>query len=204
MNLERAIDRPGLVTGPKSAARLYNNIEYELALGEPSHRLEDAGERALALLEGRFPGVREAARAIEEPPSLSPQAGDALHGTRRTRNSCRPARRSNHPVHWRVRRPRNWLFANARAHPVATIATVTALTFVVVHFWAYIALAVIAIAALKASHAWQKMKLPDRPRPSRLRTSDVITSRGRAARLQRLPHHSGEPSVSRAGRRRRC
>ena len=78
MNLERASERAHSVPGPKTAARLYNDIEYELALGEPDDRLENAGEQALALLEDRFRGVRDAAREIEEPPSLSRRAGDAL------------------------------------------------------------------------------------------------------------------------------
>jgi hypothetical protein len=80
MNLERASLRAATVPRPKSAARVYNNIEYELALGEPEAHLERAGEQALALLEARFPGVRDAARAVEEPPSLSRRASKALYG----------------------------------------------------------------------------------------------------------------------------
>ena len=82
MNPERAIERAYNVRGRKSAARLYNEIEYELALGEPDERLEAAGEQALTLLENRFPGVRNAAREIVEPPNLSRRANDALHGIR--------------------------------------------------------------------------------------------------------------------------
>jgi hypothetical protein len=156
MNLDRAIERARFVRGPRSAARLYNDIEYELALGEPDEHLEDAGERALALLEGRFPGVREAARELTQPPSLSRQAGDALRDMSPIALPRRPARRSNHHVHRRGRCSRSGLVARARAHPVATVATVTVLTFVVVHFWAYMALAVVVIAALKASHAWPR------------------------------------------------
>jgi hypothetical protein len=154
MNLERASQRAASVRGPKSAARLYNDIEYELALGEPTDRLEDAGERALAMLEGRFPGVPEVAREIEQPPSLSRQAGDALNAITHSPRPCRLARRSNH-VHRHVRRSPRRLFATARARPVATIATVTVSIIVIVHFWAYIAVAVIALAALKASRAHQ-------------------------------------------------
>ena len=153
MNLERAIRRASTVPGRKSAARLYNEIEYELALGEPSDPLEAAGEQALALLEGRFPGVREAAREIEQPPSLSRQATDALYGMSRTRRSGWPARRSERHADERVRPLRSWLFLNGRAHPVAAIATVTVSTIVIVRFWAFIVLAVIALAALKASRA---------------------------------------------------
>jgi hypothetical protein len=149
MNLQRAITRASSVAGPKGAARLYNDIEYELALGDPSPLLEDAGEHALALLEGRFPGVREAAREIEQPPSLSRQAGNALHGITHTPRPCRPARRSKHHFHRRVRRSPSRLFATARAQPVATVAAVTVSIIVIVHFWGYIALAVIADAALK-------------------------------------------------------
>jgi hypothetical protein len=118
--------------------------------------LEDAGERALTLLEDRFPGVLEAARQIEEPPSLSRQAATALHGMSPTRDSLQPASRSNHHADRRLRRSRGRLVANMRTHPVATMATVTALTIMIVHFWAYIALVLIAIAALKASHAWRR------------------------------------------------
>jgi hypothetical protein len=48
MNLERVSERAYSVPGWKSAARLYNDIEYELALGDPDPRLETAGEQALA------------------------------------------------------------------------------------------------------------------------------------------------------------
>jgi hypothetical protein len=153
MNLQRAITRASSVARPKGAARLYNDIEYELALGEPSQPLEDAGEQALALLEGRFPGVREAAREIEQPPSLSRRAGDALHGLSCTSRSCRPARRANHQVDRRARRSRSRVFSTVRANPAATVVTVAVSVIVIVHFWAYIAVAVLALAALKASRA---------------------------------------------------
>jgi len=35
MNLDRAMERSRSVNGAKSAATLYNDIEYELALGDP-------------------------------------------------------------------------------------------------------------------------------------------------------------------------
>lgn len=40
MNLARASQRAATVPGRKSAARLYNDIEDELALGEPDDHLE--------------------------------------------------------------------------------------------------------------------------------------------------------------------
>lgn len=155
MNLEGACERARTVRGPKGAARLYNDIEYELALGEPSDVLEDAGERALALLEGRFRGVREAAREIEQPPSLSRQASDALYRMGRIRRPRPPVHRTNRHVPGRMRA---WsgLFAAARAHPITTVAGAAVSIVVIVHFWAYIALAAIALAALNATHARRK------------------------------------------------
>jgi hypothetical protein len=124
MNLARADQRAAIVRGPKSAARLYNEIEYELALGGPDDHLESVGEQALALLAQRFPRVRQAAREVEEPPSLSRRAGDALHGMSHAQRL--PVRHSKHQVHGRVRRSPSRLFATAHAHPVATVATVFA------------------------------------------------------------------------------
>jgi hypothetical protein len=153
MNLERASQRAASVRGPKSAARLYNEIEYELALGEPEDHLESIGEQALVLLEQRFPGIRRAAREIEEPPSLSRRAGYALHGMSRPDVPAWAARHPKHHVH---RHSRSRLLVNARAHPAATLATVTVSTILIVHFWTYIALAVIAFAAIRASRVGQR------------------------------------------------
>jgi hypothetical protein len=151
MNLERASERAYSVRGPKSAARLYNDIEYELALGEPGPRMETAGEQALALLENRFPGVRDTARQIEEPPSLSRRAGDALHGAcRRTaepRPTVRPPKREDAAV---PRRSRNRLYAYMHAHPVRATAMVTFFIIVVVKLWAYMLLGVITLAVINA------------------------------------------------------
>lgn len=72
MNLDRALERAGSVSTPRQAAELYNNIEYELALGEPTGDQEAAGEQALEQLRSRFPGVEAQAREVEKPPSLSP------------------------------------------------------------------------------------------------------------------------------------
>lgn len=146
MNLERACVRADSVRGPRSAARLYNDIEYELALGEPSDRLEVIGEQALALLEGRFRGVQEAARRIEEPPQLSRRAGGAVHIGRRTalppaaasrRGQCEPARRDQ--SRWRT---------YADPHRLFWLALTVVVLVVIVNFWAYIVLGMVALAAI--------------------------------------------------------
>lgn len=150
MNLERANERARSVPGPKNAARLYNDIEYELALGEPDDRLETAGEQALATLEDRFPGIREEAREIEEPPSVSRRAGDTLHGVRqqrpRRRGSPRRPKR-----HRRTQPGRSWslLCAHARSHPVYAVVVMAFFIIVIVNLGAYIVLGMIACAALK-------------------------------------------------------
>ena len=151
MNLERASERASGVPGRKSAARLYNEIEYELALGEPDDRLENAGEQALALLEDRFPGVRNAAREVEEPPSLSRRAGNALHGVRRnpvaTTARPRPRAPPPHPgatfMESAVRRHACAPRLGGRDGRVSRLSAI-------VHFWAYIAVGMIALAGLKA------------------------------------------------------
>ena len=149
MNLERASQRAATVRGRKSAARLYNEIENELALGELDDHLEIIGEQALALLEERFPGVREAAREIEEPPSLSRRAGDALDGIRRTPCPRAPTRGRERYHRGSARRSGSRLYAHARAHPLPSVATFTLSLVVIAHFWIYIVLGVIALAALK-------------------------------------------------------
>lgn len=80
MNLDRAIERAGSVTTPKQAAELYNDIDYELALGEPTSDQEAAGEQAQAELRARFPGVEQQAREVEKPPSTSRTASQNLGG----------------------------------------------------------------------------------------------------------------------------
>jgi hypothetical protein len=151
VNLERASERAHSVSGWKTAARLYNDIEYELALGEPGPRLETAGEQALAHLESRFPGVREAARQIEEPPSLSRRAGDALHGVRRRTPQPRPtARQCRREQAALPRWSWNRLHTHMHDHPMRAVAMVSLAIIVVVKLWAYILLAMIALAALKA------------------------------------------------------
>lgn len=75
MNLARAQERASTVTGPKSAARLYNDIEHELELGGGgSEDSYEQGEQALHTLEQRFPDVRDQARQITTPPSVSRRA----------------------------------------------------------------------------------------------------------------------------------
>ena len=151
MNLVRASQRASRVPGPKSAARLYNDIEFELALGEPDDHLECVGEQALALLEDRFPGVRAAARAIEEPPSLSRRANDALHSIARARPRSRPPTpRHVRPCHHS--RPSPGLFAQG-AHPLLAVAMVAIAIVVIVHFLTYIVVGAIALIAIKAAGA---------------------------------------------------
>lgn len=74
MNLAAAPQRAQSVSGPKAAARLYNDVESELALGSYSEEDSEAGEAALSTLESRFPGVRGQARDVTAPPSLSRHA----------------------------------------------------------------------------------------------------------------------------------
>jgi hypothetical protein len=80
-NLQTAESRAQRVTGPKSAARLYNDLEYELAFSDNEEDYE-RGERALRELEQRFPGIERQAREITDPPKLSRRAGENLHGGR--------------------------------------------------------------------------------------------------------------------------
>ena len=69
MNLARASQRAVTIRRPKSAARVYNDIEYELALGEPDDGLESLGEQALTLLRSvsQAYGKRPRDRAAAEP-----------------------------------------------------------------------------------------------------------------------------------------
>jgi len=146
VNLERANERARSVPGPKNAARLYNDIEYELALGEPDDHLETIGEQSLVTLEKRFPGVRAAAREIEEPPSLSRRA--------KPRWSSSPYRDSDHgPVH-AVTPPRLAPVASAcaygLAHPMSAVAAIVLSVVLIVHFLTYAALGALTVVALKA------------------------------------------------------
>ena len=98
-NLKTAPKRAADLSHPKSrkhAARLYNDVEHELALGEPTPEDEAAGESALRILEGHHPGIKDEARDVEAPPSLSQRANRNIHdGGRQRRNvpSSRPSTR---------------------------------------------------------------------------------------------------------------
>lgn len=74
MNLDRALERARSVSSAKSAAALYNDLNYELALGDPSSSEEQEGEQAQALLRERFPGVEQQANEVEQPPAMSRSA----------------------------------------------------------------------------------------------------------------------------------
>jgi hypothetical protein len=152
MNLECASKRAYSARGRRSAARLYNDIEYELALGDPGPRLEAAGEQALGHLEEGFPGVREAARQIEEPPSLSRRAGDALHGVRRRTPQRRPTARQRKGEEEAALPRWSWnrLYADMHAHPVCAVVMLAFFIIVIVNVWAYMVPVAIALAALKA------------------------------------------------------
>jgi hypothetical protein len=152
MNLARATQRAARVPGRKSAARLYNDIEYELALGEPEHHLELIGEQALVLLEDGFPGVRVVARTIEEPPSLSRRAGDALHGIGHPTARALPAAPQSARTYPASRTSRE-LYTRIRAHPAFAVATVATAIVVIVHFLTYIVLGAIALTAIDGLRA---------------------------------------------------
>lgn len=127
--------------GAKRAARLYNDIEYELALGDPSRRQEQDGEHALELLERRFPDVREAARDVDRPPSMSRRASQQRYGA--------PTPRRPTPSRPRPRRPRRGyrrrrLSGRTRLW-VATAAIV--LVVVALEYW-YLIVALVAIVAV--------------------------------------------------------
>jgi hypothetical protein len=110
MRLDRPLEHAQRVRGGRRAAVLFNDIGYELALGEPTAVQERQGELALELLERRFPGVKAAAREVEQPPSLSRQAGQQLRNGA-TAIRPRPARPREPRLHdgaqlRRSRRPR--------------------------------------------------------------------------------------------------
>jgi hypothetical protein len=79
MNLARAVEHANSVQGPKAAARLYNDIEHELALGAGgSEEGYEHGEQALGILEQRYPDVSAQARSITDPPRISRKARKTL------------------------------------------------------------------------------------------------------------------------------
>ena len=92
MNLDNAEQQARNVSGPKSAAKLYNSINHELELGGGgSEDSYEAGERALDILEQRFPGVARQASEITTPPQLSRKAKSNLDEPHEGRRRSRPA-----------------------------------------------------------------------------------------------------------------
>lgn len=113
MNLDRAVERARGERGPKGAATLYNDIEYELAMGDYTEEQAEQAEQALTLLEREHPGVREQARQVTTPPQISHSAsrrirGEHDHGHEHAR---RPGRSPQ--ANARVEPPRPWLRAPA-------------------------------------------------------------------------------------------
>jgi hypothetical protein len=80
---------------PKAAASLYNEIEYELALGDPSPQDEAAGESALRILRANYPDVQSQAREVQAPPSLSRTAKDNAHSEGRRRRASAPSKKTS-------------------------------------------------------------------------------------------------------------
>lgn len=110
--------------GRKEAARLYNDVEHELALGDPSPEDEASGESALRILEHAFTGIQSEARDVETPPRLSQTAGRRLsegHGGRRRRSNA-TATRPGPPASSSRRSPRGPAVARPRATPARAAA----------------------------------------------------------------------------------
>ena len=91
MNLDRALEHAHAMkasagpdgTPPKGAARLYADIEYELAMGDGTPEQDQAGESALAVLEEHYPGIKKAADDVVENghiPRMSRKAKDRALG----------------------------------------------------------------------------------------------------------------------------
>lgn len=81
MNLATAPDRARTVKGPKAAAKMYADIEFELAMGDPSFEDEHAGELALEILQSSWPDVKDQSdNAVEDGhvPALSRKAKTAV------------------------------------------------------------------------------------------------------------------------------
>lgn len=107
MNLDRSLERARAVRGPKKAAELYNDLEYELALGDYTEEQADEAERALRELEASYPGVRSDARQITKPPARSRSSNRRLddgehrgrsHRPRSSSSSSRPNARVRLPA----------------------------------------------------------------------------------------------------------
>ncbi len=123
MNLDRALRRADTVTGEKAAARLYADVEAELALGEPTVEQESAGEAALRALEERHFGVQLRAREIVEDghvPNLSRKGWGAVHAGGQRQPTRSPAAAGAGMRHRNAGRPgRQW--SSARVNLVAAL-----------------------------------------------------------------------------------
>lgn len=91
MNLDRALERAHAMnakpasdgTPPKGAAKLYADIEYELAMGDSTPEQDRSGEAALAVLEEHYPGIKQRADDVVENghiPAMSRAAKDRALG----------------------------------------------------------------------------------------------------------------------------
>jgi hypothetical protein len=112
MNLDRAVERARSVNGQKTAARLYADTEFELAMGEPTDEQEQQGEEALRVLEQRFPGIKSHADDVVENghvPNLSRKGWGNVNRPRgeHSASGSRPARRPHIPQQPKptIRRP---------------------------------------------------------------------------------------------------
>jgi hypothetical protein len=101
VNLDRATERAESATTERQAASLYNDIEYELAFGDPNAAQEAEGEQAISILERRFPGIQEQARDVTSPPHTSRTASrnrrgetHSQRGESQRRPSSTPPRRA--------------------------------------------------------------------------------------------------------------
>lgn len=113
MKLATAEQRAEDVKGPKSAARLYNDIEAELALGAGGSEEDyEQGERALGILRARYPDVEAQAHGITEPPALSHRAKDNAYGGHEGRQ-----RRSTPHAPKQPRAPRAPAPRSSSSHP---------------------------------------------------------------------------------------
>lgn len=66
MNLHAAPAHAREARGPRAAAKLYADIEYELAMGDPTPAQEQDGEQALRMLSARWPGVKQQSDDVVE------------------------------------------------------------------------------------------------------------------------------------------
>jgi hypothetical protein len=107
-NLATAVARAQRVTAPRAAARLYNDLEFELALGaDGTEERYEQGEEALRVLQERFPDIDRKARQITDPPNLSRAADRGGAAAPRqapaaaSQRAATPGRRTRRRTHWR-------------------------------------------------------------------------------------------------------